>query len=206
MASKKTAPRSKNTAKKASAEPASTLSREDWLHAAKAALLAGGVDQVKVDRLARDIQMTRGSFYWHFTDRNDLLRALLDHWEHTNTDPMLAAIETARAKGPDGFAEITRLWIAEKDFSPAFDSAVRDWARKDPEAAKAVRRVDDKRIEAFTSLMVSFGFEPQEAMVRARVIYFHQVGYYALAFRESPAERNKLLPLYYKVLIDLEPA
>jgi hypothetical protein len=52
--------------------------------------------------------------------------------------------------------------------------------------------------------MNSFGFEPTEAMVRARVIYFHQVGYYALAFRESNADRRKLLPFYSKILVELD--
>ncbi|MDB5364206.1 MAG: TetR/AcrR family transcriptional regulator [Rhodospirillales bacterium] len=200
MATKKTAPRAKSKSK--TAPP--PLSREDWLHAAKAALLKGGVDHVKVDRLARDIKMTRGSFYWHFTDRDDLLRALLDHWEATNTGPLLLAIEAAEKRGRDGFNEVTKVWIEEKEFSPAFDSAVRDWARKDAAVARAVRRIDEKRIAALTRLMNSFGFAPEEAVVRARVIYFHQVGYYALAIRESEAERHKLLPLYSKILVELD--
>jgi AcrR family transcriptional regulator len=200
MASKKTAPAPKRKSKTAP----SPLGREDWLHAAKAALLKGGIDHVKVDRLAREIKMTRGSFYWHFTDRDDLLRALLDHWEATNTGPLLLAIEAAEKRGRDGFNEVTKVWIEEKEFSPAFDSAVRDWARKDAAVARAVRRIDEKRIEALTRLMNSFGFAPEEAMVRARVIYFHQVGYYALAIRESEAERHKLLPLYSKILVELD--
>jgi AcrR family transcriptional regulator len=199
-ATKKTAPRKTERAK---GKAASSLSREDWLQAAKAALLRGGVDRVKVDRLARDIKMTRGSFYWHFTDRADLLDALLDHWEATNTGPLLRAIEEATTRNKRDFSMFARMWIAEKEYSPAFDTAVRDWARKDPAVAKRVRRVDEKRIDALTAMMKSYGFEPAEAFIRARVVYFHQIGYYALAIRESEAERLRLEPMYAKVLLGL---
>jgi AcrR family transcriptional regulator len=181
-----------------------TLGRDDWLQAAKKALIKGGVDEVKVDRLARQMKMTRGSFYWHFADRDDLLGALLEHWESTNTEPLLRAIANAHGKGRAGFHEVAQVWIQEKEFSSAFDSAVRDWARKDPAAARAVQRVDERRIEALTGLMRSFGFPPQEAFVRARVIYFHQVGYYTLAIRESESTRVRLEPIYAKVLVDLD--
>ncbi|GIL38258.1 TetR/AcrR family transcriptional regulator [Roseiterribacter gracilis] len=180
-----------------------SLTREDWLQAAKSALLKGGVDRVKVDRLARDIKMTRGSFYWHFTDRADLLAALLEHWEATNTGPLLRAFEEAARHDKSHFHDVAKMWIAEKEYSPAFDTAIRDWARKDAAVAKAVRRVDEKRIDALTKMMKAYGFKGEEAFIRARVIYFHQIGYYTLAIRESEAERIRLEPIYAKVLLNL---
>ena len=49
----------------------------DWLKAARLALLHRGPDAVRVEPLARGLGVTKGSFYWHFKDRNALLEALL---------------------------------------------------------------------------------------------------------------------------------
>ena len=57
------------------------LEREDWLRAARLALLRGGVEAVRVEKLARDLDVTKGSFYWHFKDRDELLDLLLREWE-----------------------------------------------------------------------------------------------------------------------------
>lgn len=181
----------------------SRLSREDWINAAKTMLVESGIDGVKVDLLAKRMKVTRGSFYWHFEDRDALLDALLHLWEASNTEPMLAAIKAASARGDreDFDATVGRLWIDETEFDPAFDSAIRDWARIDPDVAEAVHRIDDIRVAAFAEMFKSYGFAGDEAEVRGRIIYYHQVGYYTLGIRESSAERERLGALYDKVLL-----
>ncbi len=180
--------------------PASPLGRADWIEAARRALVAGGIASVKVDRLAADLGVTRGSFYWHFADRTELLSALLAHWEATNTAPMEQAVARAGSDGHAKLMALVQLWIDEVAFSPAYDAAVRDWARHDTAAAAAVRRTDDRRIALLTDIFGDLGYEGTDAFVRARVAYFHQVGYYALAIREPRALRFDLLPHYYRVL------
>ncbi len=181
----------------------SRLSRDDWIEAARAMLVESGIDGVKVDLLAKRLRVTRGSFYWHFTDREALLDALLHLWESGNTEPMLAAIKAAGARGDqkDFDATVGQLWIDETDFDPAFDSAIRDWARTDPRVSLAVHRIDDIRVAAFAEMFRAYGFDADEAEVRGRIIYYHQVGYYTLGIRESAAERERLGPLYDKVLL-----
>jgi AcrR family transcriptional regulator len=174
--------------------------REQWLAAARKMLIKSGIDQVKIERLSKQVKVTRSSFYWHFQSRADLLHALLDHWQATNTGPMLRAIEAAIEAGPTGIHILGRVWIEEREFNPAYDTAVRDWARKDPKVAATVREVDGKRIAALTRLMQVYGYQGNEALVRARIMYFHQVGYYALGIHETVEERLKLEPLYMKAL------
>lgn len=180
------------------------LGRDDWLAAARKSLVKGGIDQVKIERLAKHLHLTRGSFYYHFRSRAELLHALLDHWVATNTGPMLRAIDNAIATGPGGIHALVSMWIEEHGFSPAYDSAVRDWARKDAKVAEVVRAVDDKRISALTRLIEMYGYRGDEAVVRARIMYFHQVGYYALEMRESIQERRRLEPVYMKALIGFD--
>jgi hypothetical protein len=73
---------------------------------------------------------------------------------------------------------------------------VRDWARKDAKVAKVVSAVDDKRIEALTRMMHVYGHEGEAAFVRARIMYFHQIGYYALGINETLSDRLRRQPLY----------
>lgn len=189
--------------KKASVRPppkGERLAAEHWIRAARAALIEGGVARVKVEPLATALGVTTGSFYWHFKDREALLDALLQHWEETNTAPLFAAVEHA----PTAEAQLSALvevWIAEADYSPAYDSAVRDWARVSPSAEAAVRRADAKRIALLQRIFEGFGYDGERAFVRARVTYFHQVGYYAMHIAESREARRHLLPLYLEVLI-----
>ena len=181
-----------------------SFGRDDGVAAARTSLVKDGIDQVKIERLAKHLHLTRGSFYYHFRSRAELLHALLDHWEATNTGPMLRAIDTAIAIGPGGIHALVSMWIEEREFSPAYDSAVRDWARKDPKVAQVVREVDHKRINALTRLIEIYGYRGDEALVRARIMYFHQVGYYALGMHESMHERRRLEPVYIKALIGFD--
>jgi len=178
-----------------------TLTREDWIEAARAELIAKGINAVKVGRLARHLRVTRGSFYWHFANHQELLRALLQLWEYSNTRPFEEALDRKGAHpGYQEFIRIVNLILEEDTYKPAFDTAVRDWARTSKAAAAAVRRVDVRRIDILHRVFVDLGYGEPEALVRARITYFHQVGYYALDMQEDPDSRRSLVPTYIRVL------
>jgi len=176
------------------------LSREDWLAAARAVLIAEGKDAVKVERLAKILKVTRGGFYWHFRDRDDLLNALLESWERETTAAFQSTLEQDHPNGMGEFLALINMWVEEKKYSPAYDTAVRDWARTSNRVAVAVKRVDDKRISILKRIFRDLGYDDQMAFVRARVSYFHQVGYYTLGVDESEHERRLLVPLYVAIL------
>lgn len=176
------------------------LTRDDWIAIARKALIASGVDDVKVDVLARRLKVTRGSFYWHFESRQDLLDALLDDWG-TNNRREIATLETLMSSGGEGgLTELFRIWLGEDPSFPAFDFAVRAWARKAPTALKLVQEIDSAWINVFQAYLERGGMLAPESFVRARIMYFHQVGYFALGLKETLAERAKLAPHYYEAL------
>lgn len=181
------------------------LSREDWLAAARAALIAEGKDGLKVERLAKALNVTRGGFYWHFKDRGDLLDALLESWERETTEAFQSTLEQDHRNGMGEFLALVNLWVEERVYSPAYDTAVRDWARTSDRVARAVKRVDNRRIDILKRIFLDLGYDDGEAFIRARVTYFHQVGYYTLGLGESHRERRKLLPLYVRVLTGYPP-
>lgn len=186
------------------AKPARRLGREDWVAAARGILVDRGVDDVKVDRLARQMRVTRGSFYWHFQDRKELLDALLTDWEARNYFE-IAQVRARSARAADGMVEVFGIWVREDANVLLFDIAVRSWARRSAEVAASVARVDKAWIELIQEFLERDGHSGDEALVRARITYFHQIGYWALNIDDEPLERLRLVPLYYRILTGREP-
>jgi AcrR family transcriptional regulator len=71
----------------------SLLGREQWLTAAVAALIRGGLDAVAVEPLATSLGVTKGSFYWHFENRDALIAALVEQWEAVGTEQVIAELD-----------------------------------------------------------------------------------------------------------------
>lgn len=180
------------------------LTREDWIAAARKVLVKSGVEGVKIDRLTHDTRATRGSFYWHFTDRDDLLKALLHDWEAAN-NLAIANLRARWAQTKADFTELIEIWIGEGPESPAFGMAIRTWAHDDAAVEEVMHRVDNEWINLLQLLFEPEAYDAAERLVRARIVYFHQVGYHALALREPYSERLRLVPYYYKVLTGREP-
>lgn len=177
----------------------SRLTREDWIAVARKALIAAGIDDVKIDLLARRMKVTRGSFYWHFKHRQALLDALLEDWKANNLRE-IAAVEQRSEEVATGLVELFKVWLHEDPNFPSFDIAIRVWARKSREVAKLVREIDDAWISLFRRVLERIGISMPESLVRARIMYFHQVGYFALSIDETLEDRVKLAPFYYRAL------
>ena len=126
------------------------LAREDWLRAARLALLTRGVDAVRIEALARDLGVTKGSFYWHFTDRADLLDALLREWEEEASLLSDAARQqNPRAQLPAIVTELARRTRASEEGESPSDAAIFAWAAIDPDVARRVNRAEEQRMELF---------------------------------------------------------
>jgi AcrR family transcriptional regulator len=181
--------------------PRRTLTREDWVAAARKVLEKRGIAEVKIDRLARQFKVTRGSFYFHFSSLKDLHSDLLKEWRRSNCAPFHAMADVEVADGVQFFSDIVHAWVDEKPFSPKLDLAVRDWARTSKELNKEVVAIDELRIELLVRAFLKMGYGNAESLVRARITYFHQIGQYALSFKEDPDVRKSYQPLFGDVLL-----
>ncbi len=176
------------------------LSPQDWLAAAEKKLVSGGIDSVKIGTLAKDLGVTRGSFYWHFKDRDHLLSVMLDSWHSMSLRTFDDLLLGEGSSGMEEFLRLVHLWIDEEDFDAAFEAAIRDWARVSEDVAEVVKDVDEGRIKAIKRIFLDFGYDDDEAFIRARITYFHQVGYYTIGYNETVDQRMMLLPIYVYVL------
>lgn len=188
-------------------ESVATLGRGDWVAVALGILADEGIEAVRITRLAVDLGVTRGSFYWHFKDRDDLLAALIAAWEARNTKALIDTLEASEDLIGAVLA-MFEIWMTDEPFAPKLDAAMRDWARRDPAARRVVERADETRLKAIARAFERAGFDKTEAFIRARILYFTQVGYYALEVRESLARRIGYVEAYVKGFtgLELEPA
>lgn len=153
--------------------------RTTWIEAGLRALAAGGPDAVRIEVLAQELGITRGSFYWHFQDRAAFLDELLDTWERRSTDE---ALERVECEGGDAREKVWRAGMLT--FSKAIlpiDLAVREWARRDKSVAKRLRRVDNRRMEYLRSLISTFCTDPDDVEARSMLAFALAIGNHFIA-------------------------
>jgi AcrR family transcriptional regulator len=150
------------------------LSREDWIDAALAALAEEGIEGVRIDRLCRDLGVTKGSFYHHFEGRDGLLIALANYWADTGPEEAAAVVGSWRGDPMQQLIEITRL-VADRDIGRR-DHAMRAWAAADQRAAHSVQRADRKILALLEKLLAELGVPADENYPLARVLFFTALG------------------------------
>jgi AcrR family transcriptional regulator len=150
------------------------LVRAQWLNAGLEALRKGGVGAVRVERLAGDVGVTKGSFYHHFRDRGALLEEVLEYWSREMTDAEFERIQTLRGGLAPRLVALAQD-VLEKGMG-RYDPAIRAWARQDRKVAAAVAQVDRRRVKALAGFFEEGGFSPAAARTRARTFYTFLLG------------------------------
>jgi AcrR family transcriptional regulator len=175
-------------------EPArATLSPESWIDAATTLLVDQGIDSVRVDVLARILGVTRGSFYWHFKDREDLLRSVLQAWHKRATEQVTANFATRSADPRVQIRDLVSLPARGRSAQRAarIELAIRAWARCDEMARRALDEADASRIAYHEQVFSAFGFSIEEARMRAFMLYSYEVGESLLHRQGTAAERQQ---------------
>lgn len=144
-----------------STEANNRLGPEDWIKAAIDKLAEDNIDALRVDELAERLGVTKGSFYWHFKNREDLLAAVLDSWRRTMTSDIRLLIETLPSGEWNQVRRLLHIAISPRPDVPGgpFELSLRDWARRDKLVAKFVREVDDARVKFVTELYRAAGLD-----------------------------------------------
>ncbi len=172
------------------------VTREDWLNVAMEILIRDGVSDVKILTIGERLGVSRSSFYWYFKSRQDLLDRLLEHWERSNTDVLVAHAELPSDTITEAVLNLFRCFVDEGGFDHRLDFAVREWARRDTAVRHVIDKGDRTRHAAIARMFERFGYPARESDIRARVLYFQQIGYYALDLAEPAEERLKWVDGY----------
>jgi AcrR family transcriptional regulator len=161
------------------------LSREDWADAGLEALAEDGLGAVAIDPLARRLGATKGSFYWHFANRDDLVATVLELWEQRDTTDVIAELDAL----PDPRERLTALGRL------AFGKAARGIdpqagilaAASDPRVAAVLARVTRRRLATLERLYRDAGLDDAGARRYARLAYALYAGTIDLR-RAEPGE------------------
>ncbi|MEV5123283.1 TetR/AcrR family transcriptional regulator [Streptomyces decoyicus] len=150
------------------------LTAQDWAEAALAAMGEGGLAAVAVEPLAARLGATKGSFYWHFANRDALIEAALKHWEEVGTEAVIAEVEAE----PDPGERLRVLLVRATNRSAAdpLDVSLLATAAH-PRVAAALARVTARRIGYVAALFVELGFPEEEARRRGLLAYTACLGH-----------------------------
>jgi AcrR family transcriptional regulator len=181
------------------------VTRDDWLDIAQTALIENGVEGVKVQVLGAALGVSRSSFYWYFKSRQELLDALLDTWQRTNTAALVSMAEAPAATITEAVGNVFRCAINPQLFNTRLDFAVRDWARRSPAVRAILQRSDAQRLAALQAMYGRFGYPELEAIARARILYYMQIGYDDAQLNEPMETRYNLMPAYLVGFTGHEP-
>ncbi len=185
--------RRRNGAGATAEPPRASLTPEAWIDAATGVLVDEGIDHVRVDVLAGQLGVTRGSFYWHFRDREDLLRRVLQAWRERATEQLTVRLEQASTDAVAQLRDVLSLPFRGRAATRAarIELAIRAWARRDAMARQAVDEADAARIGYIAQVFSSLGFSIAEARARAFLLYAYVVGESQMPTQGSAAQRQE---------------
>lgn len=185
------------------------MTPEQWIAAATELLVDKGIDAVRVDPLARQLEVTRGSFYWHFKDREALLVRVLHAWRDAATEQVIQRFEGQEADPRRLISELISLPFRGRAAQRAarVELAIRAWARRDALARRAVDEVDARRIAYIAQCFSALGFAMAEARARAFVLYGYEVAESLLSQQGNATQKKERRALIERlVVMPLDPA
>lgn len=184
-----------------------TLQPKDWILGAMRALAEGGVDAVSVERIAKQLGASKGSFYWHFADRPALLAAVFDLWEQEGTADL---IERAKAvadpvEGLRGLARDTLDAETNGIDVARTEAAIRAWASRDPIIGKRFAKVEDDRTAFLAQQIAALGYDTEIALRLSKIMHLTVVGLFAARASRSMLAEDDTLTFMIEQLIAHAP-
>jgi AcrR family transcriptional regulator len=148
------------------------LTARAWIDFALAALAHGGVEALKADVLARKLGVSRGSFYWHFSDLGAFHAKVIERWREATTEAIIADLEHY------GSAEQRLTALLRRAFAhnAVLEVHMRTWAETNAAATRALSEVDHRRRQYIERMLVEVGIAPPLAATRAQLLYWTYLG------------------------------
>jgi AcrR family transcriptional regulator len=175
----------------------SRLTVDDWIAAGFAILAEEGITALKIDRLCTRLAVTKGSFYWHFTDIAGYRQTLIDAWGELRDDDRSHFGEMADLAPRERLSQMMSSLLSARHWT--LERAMREWARTDEAVAASVRAADQRVLEAVRQAFLDHGFDDDDADLRANATFAAGIGFLHLSGRtpnaRGVARRERFLDL-----------
>lgn len=155
------------------------LDKEAWIQAGFRALTARGPTALKAEPLARELGVSKGSFYWHFANLGAFREAMIDYWMAMATQGVMHAVQQSSVDPAERLATLVILASEPPPAAvggPAAEGAIRCWGRADATVGERLRAVDAARVDYCAELFQAAGFADDKAQLKARLLYAGLIG------------------------------
>ncbi len=174
-----TMPRKSAPEQSRSGRPAA-VTREQWLYAGLEQFAAGGEGAVRIERIARDLGVTKGSYYGYFKSRDEFLRQMLEYSLQIGTEDFIT--RSRAASEPNDQMRLLLTDILKDRAGRDFEFYLRDYGQRNALAKRIAKQADERRTGYIREILERSGLPPAEAAARAEIGYCYYLGWY---------ERNK---------------
>ncbi|MEX2498268.1 MAG: TetR/AcrR family transcriptional regulator [Wenzhouxiangellaceae bacterium] len=164
-----------------------TLSASDWELAALDLIADKGVSSLAVEPLARRLGITKGSFYWHFASRDELLDQAMKRWERRDLEHLARSLDSDQPAAE----RLTEFILRTSRQSRSHQIHAALCAASDhPRVKPVIERITQRRLEYLAKAFRELGMDDEAARHRARLTYTSYVGYIQLQIRGMAPERG----------------
>jgi AcrR family transcriptional regulator len=183
--------------------PGATTSRltiDDWVQAGFAILAEEGMTALKIERLCSRLAVTKGSFYWHFTDIAGYRETLIEAWGELRDEDRSHFGDMARIPPRVRLSQMMSSLLSARHWT--LERSMREWARTDDAVAASVRAADQRILDAVRQAFVDHGFDVEDADLRANATFAAGIGLLHLSGNtpnaRGVARRERFLDLTLK--------
>lgn len=179
------------------------LSSIKWIEAAFRALSTSGPQAIKAEAIARDLGVSKGSFYWHFTNIADLKTKMLEHWYEAATQQIIAQVNDLEGSPADKLSALIAIATGNKNEpygGVSVEAAIRNWGKFNEEAGEMVKRVDTQRLNYLAEQLQVAGFDENDARSKAEILYAGLIGLEILAAENLADLQSGMRTLLQKIL------
>jgi AcrR family transcriptional regulator len=167
------------------------LSREEFLMLALEEVAKAGGAKLRIDKLVNGLGVTKGSFYWHFKDREDFVQSLMQFWAEYTTGQVIERTDQIQGDARK------RLWsVMQIIFTEGLDKyelPMRAWAAEEPQVVPILREVEARRVAYARALFAEMGFQGQDLEMRTRLFVCYACGEHVFFTRESLEDQQKTI-------------
>ena len=157
----------------------SRLTVDDWVQAGFSILAEEGITALKIDKLCSRLAVTKGSFYWHFTDIAGYRATLIEAWGELRDGDRRHFADMAAVPPRERLSQMMSTLLSARHWT--LERAMREWARTDDAVAASVRAADQRVLDAVRQAFIDHGFDSEDADLRANATFAAGIGFLHLS-------------------------
>ena len=171
------------------------LSKTAWMEKALEKIGEVGVARIQVESLARELGVTKGSFYWHFKDKEELLSETMAYWYESATKLIGLTAKRSFKDPRDRLQYLYKLALNPRYDVPGgpVERALQEWSRVSTIASEVTQRVDQERIDFLADAYIELGHSEIEARRAATLALAQMIGLNVLSRSQPNGDRTGYL-------------